>query len=84
MKLDVQITDKGQMAAGPHLHVRSTGASVTIPYDVQTLKTVVEGLHSHNFCCDLPPGIRCSEMQASQTRSTGMTFLRRRRRMTTP
>ena len=62
-KLDVQITDEGQMATGPQLQVRPVGASVTIPDDVQTLPTVEEGPHSHDFCGDLPPAFRCSEVQ---------------------
>jgi hypothetical protein len=84
MKLDVQITDKGQMATGPHLHIGLAGASVTIPYDVQTLKGVVEGLHSHIFVAICRRQSAAAQCMASQTWSAGTAFFRRRRRMTIP
>jgi hypothetical protein len=49
VKLDVQITDKGQMAVAAQLRIAGISASVTIPNDVQRMKSVVIGPQSRRF-----------------------------------
>jgi hypothetical protein len=51
---------------------------------VQSLKGVVEGLHSHIFVAICRRQSTAAQCRASQTWSTGTAFFRRRRRMTIP
>jgi hypothetical protein len=83
-KLDVQISDKGQVATVAQLRIERLRASVTIPNDVQSLKTWCGDSKAAVFvalCRQQSAAAACARDHCSETSTAAE---RRRWRITMP